>query len=362
MINEIRGVMMKKRLIRMTSFLLVAALILCTKITANNYTIAFEQPMKTGITAPETVMCSDNDDEVTVLNKDEGSVKIAAEPQSGNETESIQANQLPVVASNNLNSSAENLPYPVATDEELWNQWNEIWLLKLSGVKITSQTKAVKDFMRSALVRMCDDPRYNFNFDYDYINDIIYDDDMKGFAKIGYDFDAGQGIFFNAMNPWNRQMGYCLAYDAIAPLSSTNLDTKRFKFIYNGYDWMIQVWKGQYGGYSTGAEIGTYYRKPDKTYFPPTLYDCVPDEMMLDVEMDLYYKNEFLFTRPMQKSWWVTGFVVFQSCKPSDVRVDAKIVFPNKEMLDAFLTSLEAYGYVLNESYTVEENMVVFSY
>lgn len=352
---------MKKPSVIILSFALAAALAAVLPFTANEYSLSFVAPVEAGavtgaqvvqsVAAAAGVPGKAGTAQVNLDNAGQIAPETAADRPAG---ESKLSAQSP--------NTAPELPYDVATDEDLWAQWNAIWRLKLSGVKITSQTPEVKDFMRSANVRMCDDPKYNFNFDYDYINDIIYDDDGGGLAKIGYDYDARQGIFFSAMNPWNRQVGYCLAYDAIGPLFQTNLDTKRFKFSFGGYDWMIQVWKGQYGAYSTGAEIGTYYREPDTVYFPPSLYLCVPDEMMLEVEMDLYYKDEFLFNRPLQKNWWLTGFVVFQSCEPEDVRVDAKIVFPGEEMRDAFITALEGYGYIAGETYTVTGCCVAFSY
>lgn len=49
-------------------------------------------------------------------------------------------------------------------------------------------------------------------------------------------------------------------------------------------------------------------------------------------------------------------------CEPEEVAVEARVEFPNAEMRDAFLTALEGEGYVRNETYTLDGNVVCFAY
>lgn len=49
-------------------------------------------------------------------------------------------------------------------------------------------------------------------------------------------------------------------------------------------------------------------------------------------------------------------------CEPEEVTAEARVEFPNEEMRNAFLGTLEEQGYVLDETYTLDGNMVSFAY
>jgi hypothetical protein len=73
----------------------------------------------------------------------------------------------------------------------------------------------------------------------------------------GYEYDAGQDMFYSIMNPWQRKYGYCKIYDeAAAPLGMI-IDCEPVHFEYQGRKWLIEFWKGQYD-LTTGCEIGIY--------------------------------------------------------------------------------------------------------
>lgn len=203
---------------------------------------------------------------------------------------------------------------------------------------------------------------FDINMSYDEEKNDIKDDGDRGIISIGFDYDIDQGIYYSAHDPWMRKLGYCEFYDWLGHQAGYNLGTKRFKFEYDGYEWMFQVWKGEYLYTSVGAEMGLYYREPGSTKLKD-FYNTIPDEMMIDMELQLYHNDEYLFTREMEKTWWQTGFVFNRHCeKPEDVDVYARVEWPDAGMRDAFLGALEGQGYVLNETYTVDGNIVSFAY
>ena len=124
---------------------------------------------------------------------------------------------------------------------------------------------------------------------------------------------------------------------------------------------MLQVWKGEYLWCATGAEMGLYYREPGST-LTDDFYNTIPDEKMIPMEMTLYHNGKYKFKREMEKTWWQTGFIFCYMCEPEEVAVEARVEFPNAEMRDTFLTALEGEGYVRNETYTLDGNVVCFAY
>ena len=135
---------------------------------------------------------------------------------------------------------------------------------------------------------------------YDEDRNVFRDDGQRGIVAIGFDYDATQGIYFSAHDPWMRKLGYCELYDQIAPHFGYYLDTKRFQFDYDGYEWMLQVWKGEYLWCATGAEMGLYYREPGST-LTDDFYNTIPDEKMIPMEMTLYHNGKYKFKREMEK-------------------------------------------------------------
>lgn len=80
--------------------------------------------------------------------------------------------------------------------------------------------------------------------------------DTAGFRYLG---GAGKDIIYSKYNPGQRNLGYCYAYDEGIVAIDSILQCENFYFVYDNKEWLIELWKGQYG-IETGAEIGVYYR------------------------------------------------------------------------------------------------------
>lgn len=152
----------------------------------------------------------------------------------------------------------------------------------------------------------------------------------------GFEYDAEQGIYYSQMNPLQRKFGFNFLYDMAAPMAMMYYDTKRIEFEYGGKEWMIQLWKGQYG-ITSGAEIGLYSRDPERVM----QYDCADDEELITMYFDFYNMDEFVFSRGPEKHWWLTGFKFLHIGIPSFITMDMMLDFDDNYMANAFERALK---------------------
>lgn len=154
-------------------------------------------------------------------------------------------------------------------------------------------------------------------------------------SACGFEYDEKQGIYYSSVNPWQKGFGFNVIYDMSAPLAGMYYATERVYFQYDNKDWMIQIWKGQYG-MTAGAEIGIY-NKTDKIM----QYDCVSEEEFLEMSFVLYNQGKKMFERGPEKHWWLTGFKILNIGVPILLDMDMTIKFPTKSMADAFEAGLK---------------------
>lgn len=171
----------------------------------------------------------------------------------------------------------------------------------------------------------------------------------------GFTYQPEQDIIYSTMNNVQRTGGYCKGYDNAAIAINSVIDSEPIYFSYDGYEWLIELWKGQYG-IETGGEIGVYYRKENKprSILEKTVlgnwYDSVPDDRMLDMRFTLNKGTEVLLERDWTRHWWLTGFHWGIFSEPEQLTMAAAIYFPNREMQQAFIRQgLEPLGYSYTE-------------
>ena len=167
----------------------------------------------------------------------------------------------------------------------------------------------------------------------------------------GFEYHPDEDIICSTLNNMQRSEGYCKGYDEAAVAINSIIDSEPIYFCYDGYEWMIELWKGQYG-IETGCEIGVYYREQDKPLSIAEktvlgkLYDCVPDERMLTLRFVLKKEGQELLVRDWMKHWWLTGFHWGVFSQPEQLTMAVGIHFPNRDMQQAFVhQGLESLGY-----------------
>lgn len=162
----------------------------------------------------------------------------------------------------------------------------------------------------------------------------------------GFLFEPLQEIFYSKLDAWQRNHGYCKLYDELAPSFNMVMDCEPVVFNYDGREWLIEFWKGQYG-MLTGAEIGIYVADMGSEVPKPitgTYYEAVSDEERLSMSFRLLKGRRTVLER-RGYHWWLTGFRVAEFSKPKQLSMDWEILFPNVVMRDAFIGGLYRIGY-----------------
>lgn len=162
------------------------------------------------------------------------------------------------------------------------------------------------------------------------------------FKDAGFFYDKEQNIFCSRMDAWQRDYGYCRLYDeAAAPLSMI-FDSEPVHFKYADHNWLIELWKGQYG-LTTGCELGVYTTN-DQNVNTFTVYECAGDDDLLQMSYSLRNNNGVLFHRS-DRHWWLTGFILGEFSEPDELEMDVEITFKDNEMRRSFTNALKDLGY-----------------
>lgn len=162
----------------------------------------------------------------------------------------------------------------------------------------------------------------------------------------GYNYDAKEDVFYTELDSWQRSGNYIKHYDQVAAFGNMRYLTTKVDFNYDGLDWRLQFWKGQYGLFG-GAEIGVYYKTPGQT---DELYYCADDDHLMYMSYTMYltpsdYESGYkYFTRGWQKHWWLTGFKT-GTVNPEDLVMSARIRTFDSSMRDAMEQGLLAAGF-----------------
>lgn len=182
--------------------------------------------------------------------------------------------------------------------------------------------------------------------------DVNINFDKAKLASYKYDPD-GNYYYTDDKDCWQSNMGYAQVYDSLAVISMMYYDTVRTTFEYEGKEWMIQIWKGQYGYAFVGGEVGVYTRKIGND---DAFYACADKEDWLRMEMAFIWDEmhdgnyQTIFTRDYDDYWWCTGFVVgFEAAASrkdrSQFRLVHHITFKTAEMANLFCDAFEANGF-----------------
>lgn len=175
--------------------------------------------------------------------------------------------------------------------------------------------------------------------------------DFETAKVLSYKYDPDGGYFYtDDKNCWQQNFGFNEGYDSMAPLGMMNYDTVRVKFTYDNKEWLVQMWKGQYGYAFVGGEVGVYTRKVGAS---GTHYNCAKQEDWLNMEMAFVWDKgrtgnyQTIFTRDYTKYWWCTGFVPgLETGAPRDqFRLITHITFKSTEMAELFCEAFEKQGF-----------------
>lgn len=171
------------------------------------------------------------------------------------------------------------------------------------------------------------------SYQYSYIDDYYYTNDKEA---------------------WQYNFGFGKIYDFVSPYILLEYDYVRIFFTYEDKDWMLQMWKGQYGMIFYGGEIGIYNREHSEDGVNDwTMYNCPAEEDWLMMEMTLYHQKtngEYVreFSREYDKYWWCTGFKNghLREQEPADeLRMTGRITLKDEQMAKIVADGLKECGF-----------------
>ncbi len=197
------------------------------------------------------------------------------------------------------------------------------------AINVVASSNFLRDFLVDQQV---------LSYQYSYIDDYYYTNDKEA---------------------WQYNFGFGKIYDLASPYLLLEYDYIRVFFTYENKDWMLQMWKGQYGLIFYGGEIGIYNRPHvDDGINEWTFFNCPAEGDWLNMEMTLWHEElngswTREFTREYTKYWWCTGFKnghLRQEEPADELRLTGRITLKDAEMTKLVADGLKECGFGVSES------------
>ncbi len=177
---------------------------------------------------------------------------------------------------------------------------------------------------------------------------------------LSYQYSYEDDYYYtNDKQAWQYNFGFGKIYDIVSPYILLEYDYVRVFFTYEDKDWMLQMWKGQYGLIFYGGEVGIYNRPHSEDGINDwTFFNCPAEEDWLGMEMTLWHEERDgswtrEFTRDYDKYWWCTGFKnghIRQQEPADELRLTGRITFKDEEMAKIVSDGLVACGFAKSDS------------
>ncbi len=149
----------------------------------------------------------------------------------------------------------------------------------------------------------------------------------------------------------NYDYSYYYFYDEVAPAGAMIIDQVQIPFEYEGKNWLIQLWKGQYGMILLGSDIGVF--TADKNADGIEDYSFATDDDRLEIKLNCSRKinTEFeeLFALDSAKHCFANGYSKGQltdyTTPLSELKTYSEITFKSEEMAILFANGLKNAGF-----------------
>lgn len=311
---------MKKRIKSLVFLMLVAVLSLTCVMSCAAISIPEVASVGAKAVAGPEIVVSGSAVNINIL----GTVQLKAEVKGTSETPAIKwASSDKSVAT--VSSSGKVTGLKIG--RTMITAYAEIGGKRVEGkyaVNVVASKNALKSYLEENAV---------LSYQYSYVDDYYYANDKKS---------------------WQHVLGFARIYDIIAPYLVLEYDYTRVFFTYDKKDFMIQLWKGQYGYLFYGGEIGIYHKKANgRTPGMLTFFKQADEKYWPYMEMSVYHQNitgEYVreFTRDYDKYWWCTGFKPghLRIVEPADeLRIVARLTMKDAEMARLFAQGLKDCGF-----------------
>ncbi len=183
---------------------------------------------------------------------------------------------------------------------------------------------------------------------------------LEDYQVLSYQYSYVDDFYYtNDKEAWQHNFGFGKIYDFVSPYLLLEYDYVRVFFTYEDKDWMLQMWKGQYGLVFYGGEIGIYNRPHSEEGIDAwTMFNCPEEEDWLKMEMTLWHEDmqgnwKREFTRAYDYYWWCTGFKNghLRNVEPADeLRLTGRITFKDAEMAALVADGFAECGLTLSQT------------
>lgn len=138
-----------------------------------------------------------------------------------------------------------------------------------------------------------------------------------------------KGIYHARQDCLQQYAGYNDFYDFMFNLG-TQMEKQKFPFRYDGQDYILWAWKGDYLNLGAGAEMGIYYGGEPHWF--------VDTNLTLNMALFVEYNHRMIISfTPKEKYCWITGFnPYYQSPNIKMLKVTVRVRFDNPTMFMAF--------------------------
>lgn len=155
----------------------------------------------------------------------------------------------------------------------------------------------------------------------------------------GFTSDANS-IYYARQDCFQQYGGYNDFYDVVFDYA-TSMDKAKFMFNYDGEDYILWAWKGNYLNLGAGAELGIYKRLEIANM--KTEHWLVDTDLAMPMTITIMKNNRVAIANylPEEKQWWITSFNPnHQGISAGELTVRYTIDFSeNIEMYNAFRNS-----------------------
>ena len=143
-------------------------------------------------------------------------------------------------------------------------------------------------------------------------------------------YKDNEGVYHASFDCWQQLFGYNNLYDFFFDLG-TSCEPAKFPFTYNGKEYIIWMWKGDYINLGAGAELGIY------TGGEPHWH--VDKRLAMTMYIELRYNGATIISHS-DYTWWITGFnPKYQNKSSSSLTAIFTIRFNDPGMYNAFRNS-----------------------
>ena len=155
--------------------------------------------------------------------------------------------------------------------------------------------------------------------------------------KVGFFFDASEGVYHTTFDCWQSMGGYNALYDVAFDLG-TSMKAVKFEFSSGGDNYCLWGWKGDYLSLGAGCEMGLY-RQADGKLGEMGHY-LVDSSLAMDVQATLTVngKNSGTYnSSKLGKHWWPAIFNPSQQGKNRDeIHAQYNLTMPNEQLYNDF--------------------------